>query len=655
MSGKQRRGLQMIVMAILIILVVGLVYFSSNKNEIKPTLMVDQNKIQLGKEDVHHLFVIMINQDGSKKNVTRESQFITSDENIVTVNDKGVLTAINSGKADISVRYKEYVESVKVDVMANLPSVNVKDYGAAGDGMTNDTAAFQQAIDDMSQKGGGNVFIPEGTYSLHPLFLKPKTNLIGENREKVILKYADDAPDGYDRLITLNDYTKIQNLTCDGNYQKHPNGTEHMHCIFAYDNDHILIDNNRLVNAVGDGISISGSKEASDFVLITNNIVEENQRSQIVIEQVNHLRILNNEITSRTGRPGIHFEPWEEMQYYDAVITENTVTSNTDGYCVFLTGANPEEADDKGNGGKTYYFHGIEFYQNKVTCPSGIIRIIDTADTKLYDNIIDVNYIHVWRKNEHVNIYKNVISGHRGVFIEGGWEGNFVSTGTKIYGNTFYTLNEGVSIQEGAIETTIHNNTFSGSGKSSGIGLLALKDIYHVVVSENSFSNYKNGVSLDYHSDDDIEIREVKILKNQFKNMDGAALNVTGTVHHVLMDSNEISDASGVYIRVHEAHPISDIKIINNKIRGGEYGIKLTESGEGELKGLTIEGNHISNTKGTGDRDFTGAAIEIDRHATPPSNVSISNNVLINNERNFITVHTSLLDSVSNNRIDENE
>ena len=102
----------------------------------------------------------------------------------------------------------------------------------------------------------------------------------------------------------MNDNTKIRNITCDGNFQKHPNGVEHMHCIFAYDKDNILIDNNRLINAVGDGISISGSLKASNYVTISNNIVEENQRSQIVIEQVNHLRIYNNKISSVTGRPG---------------------------------------------------------------------------------------------------------------------------------------------------------------------------------------------------------------------------------------------------------------------------------------------------------------------------------------------------------------
>lgn len=41
---------------------------------------------------------------------------------------------------------------------------NVKDYGAIGDGTTNDVAAIQAAINAASSAGGGSVFLPTGTY-----------------------------------------------------------------------------------------------------------------------------------------------------------------------------------------------------------------------------------------------------------------------------------------------------------------------------------------------------------------------------------------------------------------------------------------------------------------------------------------------------------
>ena len=41
---------------------------------------------------------------------------------------------------------------------------NVLDFGASGDGKTDCTQAFQQAMSSMARAGGGTVFAPEGRY-----------------------------------------------------------------------------------------------------------------------------------------------------------------------------------------------------------------------------------------------------------------------------------------------------------------------------------------------------------------------------------------------------------------------------------------------------------------------------------------------------------
>jgi nitrous oxidase accessory protein NosD len=417
--------------------------------------------------------------------------------------------------------------------------VDVKDYGAVGDGVTNDTKAFEKAIDSLSEKGGGDVFIPKGTYILHSIFLKPKVNLIGEDRKLVILKLADNAPDGYNRLINMDDYTKIQNITCDGNYRNHPNGTEHMHCIFAYDSNHIVIDQNKLMNAVGDGISISGSEKSSNDVIISNNIVQENQRSQIVIEQANHLKIVGNTITSKTGRPGIHFEPWEERQYVDAIITGNSITTNSKGYCTLLRGADSQQS---GVGGKGYLFHRLEFYQNKIHCPSGVFLIEDTSGAKVHDNQLKVNRIKIWRKNENVEIYNNTIHADVGIQIEGGWNGNLVSAGTKIYGNKVITKSYGVFIRSGAEKTDIYNNTFSGNGKKSGVKLFATEDIHNIKVSENTFQNYEKGVFFEYAAQVNAIIDRVIIRKNSFLDLREHSPLVIGDARNVVIEENDVTN-----------------------------------------------------------------------------------------------------------------
>jgi len=53
----------------------------------------------------------------------------------------------------------------------------VKEFGAAGDGITKDTAAIQAAIDAASAAGGGIVFLDPGTYLTGSIFLKSYVTL----------------------------------------------------------------------------------------------------------------------------------------------------------------------------------------------------------------------------------------------------------------------------------------------------------------------------------------------------------------------------------------------------------------------------------------------------------------------------------------------
>ena len=72
---------------------------------------------------------------------------------------------------------------------------NVKDYGAKGDGETEDTTAIQAAIDDCSGQGGGTVLFPRpGTYISNVIHIKDNVTLKldGVNMDDVILKGKDN-------------------------------------------------------------------------------------------------------------------------------------------------------------------------------------------------------------------------------------------------------------------------------------------------------------------------------------------------------------------------------------------------------------------------------------------------------------------------------
>jgi hypothetical protein len=80
--------------------------------------------------------------------------------------------------------------AVPTTVQAKLrESVSVKDFGAVGDGVADDTAAIQAAIDAVQAAGGGEVFVPKGTYNLSAaLTLPDAVSLVGANRYAALLR-----------------------------------------------------------------------------------------------------------------------------------------------------------------------------------------------------------------------------------------------------------------------------------------------------------------------------------------------------------------------------------------------------------------------------------------------------------------------------------
>ena len=64
-----------------------------------------------------------------------------------------------------------------VILTAQQVEYNIKEFGAAGDGLNNDTEAIQKAIDACSQSGGGIVLVPAGTYLSASLYLSSHINL----------------------------------------------------------------------------------------------------------------------------------------------------------------------------------------------------------------------------------------------------------------------------------------------------------------------------------------------------------------------------------------------------------------------------------------------------------------------------------------------
>ena len=85
-------------------------------------------------------------------------------------------------------------------------AVDVRDYGAKGDGIMDDTTSIQEAADSLSDTGG-TVFLPIGTYNITSVTLPSDVSLVGMDKKSCQLVSC-----GASRtILTLG--SRIANLT----------------------------------------------------------------------------------------------------------------------------------------------------------------------------------------------------------------------------------------------------------------------------------------------------------------------------------------------------------------------------------------------------------------------------------------------------------
>ena len=79
--------------------------------------------------------------------------------------------------------YKKYFENIPFNMSEiSAPTfknytINIRDFGALGDGKTLCTSAFSTAINKISKKGGGKLIVPSGIWFTGPIELKSNVNL----------------------------------------------------------------------------------------------------------------------------------------------------------------------------------------------------------------------------------------------------------------------------------------------------------------------------------------------------------------------------------------------------------------------------------------------------------------------------------------------
>lgn len=334
---------------------------------------------------------------------------------------------------------------------------NVRDYGAVGDGTTNDVTAIQAAIDAAVAAGGGQVYLPAGDYKVANLItLYENIDLCGDGSGSVIRPVY---PGPLNRVIQMiaSVEAQVKNISIrrlrldrsDDNVQ---------HGIYLNGVDNVLIDQVDFVgaNTGGGCIAVSGIMTSTDLlstnVRITNCVMRDSGNNFFI--QAGHVDgfIMANNVAYDVDREVFGVEPeGASSSAKNVVIANNTIYGSAE-----ITGSN-----------------------------TGLIIVTTSSGGSVSGVTITGNVMRQASPYTDPNVGINVL-GATDVTITGNVVYQMGSTGILI-GNTDYPVS-GAVIQGNSVRDCCLNDS------SSGIGLVKSS---HCVVSGNYVygANHTVGVS----------------------------------------------------------------------------------------------------------------------------------------------------------------
>jgi hypothetical protein len=187
----------------------------------------------------------------------------------VTYGGTGSTTANLTGAGGIAVTGTWPNQTLTLGAASTLNQVSwfsVKDYGATGNGSTDDTTSIQNAINACSTAGGGWVWIPRGTYKLSTtLTLPSKVSLVGQGADQSVFAFTQTTTS----CVQLSSGAVYNTIT--GIYFNPQNVCTSGGCITAPNaNNYLYIDQCTFAQTYWNGIELYGNSTAACLgVIIT--------------------------------------------------------------------------------------------------------------------------------------------------------------------------------------------------------------------------------------------------------------------------------------------------------------------------------------------------------------------------------------------------
>ena len=256
---------------------------------------------------------------------------------------------------------------VALDVSASLVAerindpyvVNVKNYGAKGDGTTNDSDAITAAINDIKTTGG-TVFFPKGTYIILSQITLPSNVTIKGIKGESIIK-ASSSWDSTNTSLAFDSMIKLEYTPMEYSSNTTTN-------VAIKD---ITINNNGQSHAGKDGVIQFRGLRYGVIDNVTINVAGNNCWGAIIFSSnkhitINNVQIFNNSADNSLGgclwiRSGLNVTN-EDMKTYDVNVTNSYFESTAkdeliciaDGVAGGWTEANIENCTLYGKASTTY-------------------------------------------------------------------------------------------------------------------------------------------------------------------------------------------------------------------------------------------------------------------------------------------------------------
>lgn len=225
----------------------------------------------------------------------------------------------------------------------NSPTIKVTERGARGDGLTDDTAAIQAAVDEVAGTGG-TVLITDGIYMVDTLVsIRLKSDMTLQMSSGAELKAIPNGAALYAivRIGSASNVTLVGGTITGDRYQHTSTAGEWGMGVWIEDAHNILIEGVTARDCWGDGFYQHGGAPQSTNITLSGVVADNNRRQGISIENVNGMLIQDSVFKNTAGtdpQAGICIEPYAADQVAENIHIINSEVIDNDFFGIHMYG-----------------------------------------------------------------------------------------------------------------------------------------------------------------------------------------------------------------------------------------------------------------------------------------------------------------------------